>query len=84
MDDSFFEKHVPTQISQEELLYKSLPDKNTYIDFKHISNKLHAQNTKEYLISALALNKNNKSKTAKYLGISRNTLYIRLKEYDLL
>ncbi len=84
MEDSFFEKHVPNQIHQEKLVCKSLSEKDTYVNTKHISNKLHTKNTKEYLISALALNKNNKSKTAKYLGISRNTLYIRLKEYDLL
>ena len=38
---------------------------------------------KEKMIKALAINKYNKTKTAKYLGISRRTLYRKLVEYDL-
>ncbi|MBS7528661.1 sigma 54-interacting transcriptional regulator [Fusibacter paucivorans] len=39
---------------------------------------------KEALINALNLNKYNKTRTAKYLGISRRTLYRKLNEHDLL
>ncbi|HEY8890117.1 MAG TPA: sigma 54-interacting transcriptional regulator, partial [Clostridium sp.] len=38
---------------------------------------------KEKMIKALDINKYNKTKTAKYLGISRRTLYRKLVEYDL-
>ena len=39
--------------------------------------------TKEVIENALIYNKYNKTKTAKYLGISRKTLYRWLKRYDI-
>jgi two-component system response regulator HydG len=42
-----------------------------------------SENEKEAIINALTRTKNNKSEAAKLLGITRKTLYNKLKQYDI-
>lgn len=78
-EDSILEKDI-SQISK-----KSNIKNNFDLKSKNKTNTRYLPNTnREDIIKALELNKYHKAKTAKYLGISRNTLYIRMKEYDLM
>ena len=43
-----------------------------------------AEVEKELILRALALHKNDKEQSARALGLSRRTIYRRLKEYGLL
>jgi len=53
------------------------------LDLKQFHSSTNSLDTKDYLLQALEKNKYNKTETAKYLDISRNTLYLRIKEYNL-
>lgn len=57
---------------------------NSDLDIRKPNMKSYRTNYKKIIIQALELNNNNKTKAAKHLGISRRTLYRRLKEYNLL
>ncbi len=87
--------HISNYILEDHLIEKNTIDELPSEDdsseltqsnqnFEPTSIKSIIPNTKEYIIHALELHKYNKTNTAKYLGISRKTLYSRLREYDLL
>ncbi len=88
-------EHIANYIMEEPIIEKNViipthrieePSKVIIsdLDFNQPNIKSNKPDTKEYILHALELNKNNKSTTAKYLNISRKTLYNRLKEYNLL
>ena len=78
-EDAIPEKDLP------KLINKDILQNNSELNQKNVNNRQYLPNTnKEDIIKALELNKYNKVKTAKYLGISRNTLYIRMKEFNLM
>jgi DNA-binding protein Fis len=66
----------------KELLAPILKDSSIFLDsnlYKKMSNSLE----KTLIETVLSLNHNNQVQSAKVLGISRNTLRSRMKEYGL-
>ena len=83
MDDSMIEKSIPLPIPKDLSTINPLILNETSAVHKFPNIKSSIPNSKECIMEALELNKYNISNTAKYLGISRNTLYRRIKEYNL-
>lgn len=79
-------EHLPQVIVQDYQTSKiknveidSIPTVNSINEIKHISN----ENERKFYIQMLMNHKGNISKTAQHLGISRTTLYHKLKEYRI-
>ncbi len=79
-------------VSERNMLMQSLDERsmdNTFSFNANPSNanessiKLIKKHSKECVLSALESNKYNKNNTAEYLGISRKTLYNRMREYGI-
>ncbi len=76
MEDSLFEKSPVVSNKKEEEINTKMPSDAFISDYRPV-------HTKDYLIHALEFNKYNRTKTAEYLGISRNSLYVKLKKYNI-
>ncbi len=83
MEDPMLEK-IPSVTIKEVAPITTQPIVENIVKPVQPNIKSFVPYTKEYIINALEINKYNKTNTAKYLGISRKTLYRRLEEYDLL
>ncbi len=74
-----------TTISQDnEIQIEDLPPSFELYGSKNLSSlSIIQQREKELIKKVLIRNKNNKSETAKFLNMSRNTLYLKLKKYGI-
>lgn len=79
MDDSMIETNILLPITKDDNSNNTIFLNDTSSEHKFPNIQSSIPNSKECIIEALELNKYNISNTAKYLGISRNTLYRRIK-----
>ena len=75
----------PDFLDEFEDINKEIVKKNNIIDSKDVSNKNLNLDfiEREAIINAIKYNEYNITRTAKALGVSRNTLYLKIKKYNL-
>ena len=66
-----------------QITLKDLPHRISDFKSNDIPTSRHQQMEKDLIINSLAICNNNKSKAAVHMGISRATLYNKIKEYGL-
>lgn len=72
-----------TELSSQFLPERLLKGVNKWKSARTSLKSLVAESEKDGILSALEKTGYNKSKAAKNLGISRNTLYLKMKEYNI-
>lgn len=75
----------PDFLDEFEEINKEVVNKNSIIDSRDVENKNLNLDfiEKEAIINAIKYNEYNITRTAKALGVSRNTLYLKIKKYNL-